>query len=52
MIAAARVDDPARLSERFRQLQLPVDEKQIYWRRSDPWKTERIADILKSNWKN
>src|ERR1700727_236542 len=48
MIAAARVDDPARLSETIAaNLQLPVDEKQDLLETVDPIeRLNRIGDIL------
>jgi ATP-dependent Lon protease len=48
MIAAARVDDPARLSDTIAaNLQLPVDEKQDLLETVDPVeRLNRIADIL------
>src|SRR5262244_3313371 len=48
MIAAARVDDPARLSDTIAaNLQLPVDEKQDLLERFDPLeRLTRIGDIL------
>ncbi len=48
MIAAARVDDPARLSDTIAaNLQLPVDEKQDLLETVDPLeRLNRIADIL------
>jgi ATP-dependent Lon protease len=48
MIAAARVDDPARLSDTIAaNLQLPVDEKQDLLETVDPLeRLHRIADIL------
>jgi ATP-dependent Lon protease len=48
MIAAARVDDPARLSDTIAaNLQLPVDEKQDLLETTDPVeRLNRIADIL------
>jgi ATP-dependent Lon protease len=48
MIAAARVDDPARLSDTIAaNLQLPVDEKQDLLETIDPIeRLNRIADIL------
>jgi ATP-dependent Lon protease len=48
MIAAARVDDPARLSDTIAaNLQLPVDEKQDLLETVDPLeRLARIADIL------
>jgi len=48
MIAAARVDDPARLSDTIAaNLQLPVDEKQDLLETADPLeRLNRIADIL------
>jgi len=48
MIAAARVDDPARLSDTIAaNLQLPVDEKQDLLEIADPLeRLNRVADIL------
>jgi ATP-dependent Lon protease len=48
MIAAARVDDPARLSDTIAaNLQLPVDEKQDLLETTDPLeRLTRICDIL------
>ncbi|MGB7731502.1 MAG: endopeptidase La [Candidatus Acidiferrum sp.] len=48
MIAAARVDDPARLSDTIAaNLQLPVDEKQDLLETADPLeRLNRVADIL------
>ena len=48
MIAAARVDDPARLSDTIAaNLQLPVDEKQDLLETADPLeRLNRIGDIL------
>jgi ATP-dependent Lon protease len=48
MIAAARVDDPARLSDTIAaNLQLPVDEKQDLLETTDPIeRLTRISDIL------
>jgi ATP-dependent Lon protease len=48
MIAAARVDDPARLSDTIAaNLQLPVDEKQDLLETTDPVeRLNRIGDIL------
>jgi ATP-dependent Lon protease len=48
MIAAARVDDPARLSDTIAaNLQLPVDEKQDLLETADPLeRLNRICDIL------
>jgi ATP-dependent Lon protease len=48
MIAAARVDDPARLSDTIAaNLQLPVDEKQDLLESADPLeRLNRISDIL------
>jgi ATP-dependent Lon protease len=48
MIAAARVDDPARLSDTIAaNLQLPVDEKQDLLETTDPLeRLNRIGDIL------
>src|ERR1700687_590196 len=48
MIAAARVDDPARLSDTIAaNLQLPVDEKQYLLETVDPLeRLNRIGDIL------
>jgi len=48
MIAAARVDDPSRLSDTIAaNLQLPVDEKQDLLETADPLeRLNRIADIL------
>ncbi len=48
MIAAARVDDPARLSDTIAaNLQLPVDEKQDLLEMADPVeRLNRITDIL------
>jgi len=48
MIAAARVDDPARLSDTIAaNLQLPVDEKQDLLETGDPLeRLNRVADIL------
>ncbi|HXX13754.1 MAG TPA: endopeptidase La [Candidatus Eremiobacteraceae bacterium] len=48
MIAAARVDDPARLSDTIAaNLQLPVDEKQDLLETAEPLeRLNRIADIL------
>jgi len=48
MIAAARVDDPARLSDTIAaNLQLPVDEKQDLLETVDPVeRLNRIADVL------
>jgi ATP-dependent Lon protease len=48
MIAAARVDDPARLSDTIAaNLQLPVDEKQDLLETTDPMeRLNRIGDIL------
>jgi ATP-dependent Lon protease len=48
MIAAARVDDPARLSDTIAaNLQLPVDEKQDLLETTDPIeRLARISDIL------
>src|SRR5207247_10592134 len=48
MVAAARVDDPARLSDTIAaNLQLPVDEKQDLLETVDPLeRLNRIADIL------
>src|SRR5260370_42496861 len=48
MIAAARVDDPARLSDTIAaNLQLPVDEKQDLVETTDPLeRLTRICDIL------
>src|SRR5260370_31607846 len=48
MIAAARVDDPARLSDTIAaNLQLPVDEKQDLLETTDPLeRMTRICDIL------
>jgi ATP-dependent Lon protease len=48
MIAAARVDDPARLSDTIAaNLQLPVDEKQDLLETADPLeRLNRISDIL------
>src|SRR6266704_2587209 len=48
MIAAARVDDPARLSDTIAaNLQLPVDEKQGLLETTDPLeRLTRICDIL------
>jgi ATP-dependent Lon protease len=48
MIAAARVDDPARLSDTIAaNLQLPVDEKQDLLETADPIeRLNRIGDIL------
>jgi ATP-dependent Lon protease len=48
MIAAARVDDPARLSDTIAaNLQLPVDEKQDLLESADPLeRLHRISDIL------
>src|SRR5271155_3485808 len=48
MIAAARVDDPARLSDTIAaNLQLPVDEKQDLLETTDPVeRLNRVADIL------
>jgi len=48
MIAAARVDDPARLSDTISaNLQLPVDEKQDLLETADPLeRLNRVADIL------
>src|SRR5580765_7216507 len=48
MIAAARVDDPARLSDTIAaNLQLPVDEKQDLLETTDPLeRLTRISDIL------
>jgi ATP-dependent Lon protease len=48
MIAAARVDDPARLSDTIAaNLQLPVDEKQDLLETSDPLeRLNRVGDIL------
>src|SRR5262249_56824299 len=48
MIAAARVDDPARLSDTIAaNLQLPVDEKQDLLETVDPIeRLNRIGDIL------
>src|SRR6201987_2744147 len=48
MIAAARVDDPARLSDTIAaNLQLPVDEKQDLLETTDPVeRLTRISDIL------
>ncbi len=48
MIAAARVDDPARLSDTIAaNLQLPVDEKQDLLETADPLeRLNRVSDIL------
>jgi ATP-dependent Lon protease len=48
MIAAARVDDPARLSDTIAaNLQLPVDEKQDLLETAEPLeRLNRVADIL------
>jgi len=48
MIAAARVDDPARLSDTIAaNLQLPVDEKQDLLETADPLeRLNRVTDIL------
>jgi len=48
MIAAARVDDPSRLSDTIAaNLQLPVDEKQDLLETADPLeRLTRVADIL------
>ncbi len=48
MIAAARVDDPSRLSDTIAaNLQLPVDEKQDLLETADPLeRLNRVADIL------
>jgi ATP-dependent Lon protease len=48
MIAAARVDDPARLSDTIAaNLQLPVDEKQDLLETADPLeRLNRVGDIL------
>jgi len=48
MISAARVDDPARLSDTIAaNLQLPVDEKQDLLETADPLeRLNRVADIL------
>jgi ATP-dependent Lon protease len=48
MIAAARVDDPARLSDTIAaNLQLPVDEKQELLETADPLdRLNRVAEIL------
>src|SRR5258708_13846932 len=48
MIAAARVDDPARLSDTIAaNLQLPVDEKQDLLETVDPLeRLNRVSDIL------
>ncbi|HVO57354.1 MAG TPA: endopeptidase La [Dongiaceae bacterium] len=48
MIAAARVDDPARLSDTIAaNLQLPVDEKQDLLETTDPMeRLTRVSDIL------
>jgi len=54
MIAAARVDDPARLSDTIAaNLQLPVDEKQDLLETVDPLeRLNRIGDILESSSKS
>src|SRR5882762_2298741 len=48
MIAAARVDDPSRLSDTIAaNLQLPVDEKQDLLETADPLeRLNRVSDIL------
>src|SRR3977135_1798526 len=48
MLAAARVDDPSRLSDTIAaNLQLPVDEKQDLLETADPLeRLNRVSDIL------
>ncbi len=54
MIAAARVDDPAKLSDTIAaNLQLPVDEKQDLLETFDPVdRLNRMARFWKSSWKS